>query len=93
MLEAYRAGFPDVRHEVVGAIETDEGIAVELRVTMTHTGPFVTPMGEIPASDNTVVLDSCDVVHVDGDGMVRSWHTYFDQASFMAQLGIVATAG
>jgi predicted ester cyclase len=92
LLEAYRAGFPDVRHEIVGTVENDRGIAIELRITMTHTGTFATPMGEVPPSGNLVVLDACDVVSVDGAGMVTSWHTYFDQASLMAQLGVGAPA-
>lgn len=88
LLEAYSNGFPDVRHEIVSSIESDHAIAVELRITMTHTGTFATPMGELPPTGKQVVLDACDVVRVDADGKVLSWHTYFDQASFIAQLSI-----
>ena len=61
-LEAYKGGFPDLRHEIVSAVETPDSIAVELRITMTHTGVFATPMGELPPTGNTVVLEACDVV-------------------------------
>jgi predicted ester cyclase len=86
-LEAYRGGYPNVAHKIVDAIESDDGIAVELRITMTHTGTFTTPMGELPPTGNRVVLDACDFVRVDGTAKVTSWHTYFDQAGFVAQLG------
>ena len=88
MLEAYRNGFPDVHHEIVGSIEIGDAIALELRITMTHTGVFSTPMGDVPPTGNAVLLDACDVVRVGDDGRITSWHSYFDQASLMAQLGV-----
>jgi steroid delta-isomerase-like uncharacterized protein len=92
VLEAYKAGFPDLRHDVVASVETAGSIAVELHITMTHTGTFATPMGELPPTGNRVELDACDVVRFGADGRITSWHSYFDQASMMAQLGIAAPA-
>jgi predicted ester cyclase len=60
---------------------------------MTHTGTFATPAGEIPPTGNRVELDACDVVRIGSDGRITSWHSYFDQASMMAQLGAVPAAG
>lgn len=88
MLEAYRNGFPDLRHETVAAVETGDSIGVELKIVMTHTGPFVTPVGELPPTGRTVTFDGCDVVRLGLNGTITSWHSYFDQASFMAQLGV-----
>jgi predicted ester cyclase len=81
-----------MRHDIVAAVETDDRIAVELRITMTHTGTFRTPAGDLPPTGNTVVLDACDVVTFDTAGNISSWHTYFDQATLMAQLGVMASA-
>jgi steroid delta-isomerase-like uncharacterized protein len=89
MLQAYLDAFPGLTHEVVSAVETSDSIAVELRITMTHAGTFTTPMGDLPATGNTVVLDSCDVVRFDHRGDIRSWHVYFDSASMLSQLGTV----
>ena len=89
VLEAYKAGFPDLHHDVVSSVETGDSIAVELHITMTHTGTFVTPMGDLQPTGNRVHLDACDVVRFNADGRIRSWHSYFDQASMMAQLGVV----
>jgi steroid delta-isomerase-like uncharacterized protein len=90
VLAAYRSGFPEMRHEIVSAVETDDAIAVELKITMAHTGVFVTPAGELPPTGKTVLLDACDVVRLSPDGTIASWHAYFDQASLMGQLGLTA---
>ena len=49
-------------------------------------GVFATPAGEIPPTGRIAVLEACDVVRIDSDGMIKSWHSYFDQANLMAQL-------
>lgn len=90
ILEQYLAAFSGIHHEVVSIVEGDRAAAVELKVTMTHTGTFNTPMGSIPATGNAVVLESCDVVTVDESGLIASWHAYFDSASLAAQLGVGA---
>jgi steroid delta-isomerase-like uncharacterized protein len=87
LLQGYVDAFPGLRHEVVDYVESGNKIAVELRVTMTHAGPFHAPAGEIPATGRTVIVESVDVIHVDG-GKVTSWHTYFDQLAFLQQLGL-----
>lgn len=93
VLPAYKAGFPDLRHETLDAVETGDRVAVRLRTTMTHTGPFVTPQGEVPPTGRRVVLESADVVTIT-DGRISSWHTYFDQLSMLGQLGLLpAPAG
>jgi steroid delta-isomerase-like uncharacterized protein len=88
MLSAFYEGFPDVRHEIVDCVEAGDKIAVELTISQTHTGTFRTPMGNIPATGRTVVIESVDVVNVK-DGKIASWHTYFDQMAFLAQLGLL----
>jgi hypothetical protein len=92
-IEAYVTAFPTMRHEIVHAVETDRAVAVELRITMHHDGPFVTPLGEIPATGRTIVLEACDVVTVDDDGAITAWHAYFDLASLVASLGVGAPVG
>jgi Predicted ester cyclase len=93
VLPAYKTGFPDMHHETIDSVEAGDRVVVRLRVTMTHTGPFITPQGEVPPTGRTVVLDSADVVTV-VDGRINSWHTYFDQMSMLGQLGLLpAPAG
>ena len=88
LLQSYLEAFPGMRHEVVDYVESGNKIAVELRITMTHSGPFRTPAGEIPPTGKTVTVESVDVITVEG-GQVKSWHTYFDQLAFLQQLGLI----
>jgi hypothetical protein len=85
----YCNGSPELRHEIVSAVESDTAMAIELKITMPHAGVLVTPQGEIPPTGKVVVLDACDVERVDSSGTIASSHSYFDQASMMARLGLV----
>jgi predicted ester cyclase len=87
-MEAYREGFPDLRHEVLDHVESGETVALELHVRGTHTGPLQGPQGEIPATGRTVLWVSCDYVKVRDDRVV-SWHAYTDMLAFMVQLGLM----
>jgi predicted ester cyclase len=88
MLGAYRAAFPVMKHELVSVVEDETRAALELRVIMQHDGPFPTAHGVIEPTGKTVVIESVEIVEIDGRGKVKTWRTYFDQASFLAQLGI-----
>ena len=90
LLRAYFSAFPDFRHAIVDSVESPAGdkIAVELRITGTHTGPMQMPEGEIPATGRSVVWESVDLVTV-RDGKIAAWHTYYDQLAFLQQLGLV----
>lgn len=88
LLAAYLAAFPDLRHEVVAWAETGESVAVELRLSGTHTGPLQTPDGGVAPTGRSIVIRSCDMITVRA-GRVSSWRAYFDQLNFMGQLGLV----
>lgn len=88
VLGAFREALPDSRHVVVDAVEAGDKIALEVRATGTHTGVFRTPQGEVPPTGRTIVIESVDFVTV-RDGLIASWHTYFDQFAFLAQLGLL----
>jgi steroid delta-isomerase-like uncharacterized protein len=87
-LGAFREAFPDMRHELRDSVESGNKVAVEVVVTATHTGTFRTPQGDVPATGRTVVWESVDMVTL-RDGKIASWHTYFDQMAFLAQLGLL----
>jgi steroid delta-isomerase-like uncharacterized protein len=87
-LRAYLEAFPDLGHRVVDYVESGDTIALELRVTGTHTGTLRTPGGDIPPTGKRVIWESVDYIKVDGD-TITSWHTYLDQAAFLAQLGLM----
>lgn len=88
ILRAYLAAFPDLRHEVVDFVEAGNKIALELRITGTHTGTMQTPNGPIPPTGRQVVWESVDFVTV-VDGKIATWHAYYDQMAFLGQLGLL----
>lgn len=88
MIGAFYSAFPDLRHEVVDHVESVETIALELRVTGTHSGPMRTPAGEIPPTGKKVLWESVDFIKIEG-GKIRSWHVYQDQVAFLTQLGLM----
>src|ERR1700738_4802098 len=85
-LQAQLNAFPNRRPHVRGMIEQGALVAVELAFTGEHTGPYATPSGAIPPSGRQVTFESVDIVEVEA-GRIKSWRTYLDTASMMAQLG------
>ena len=56
MLAAYRAAFPDLRHQVSSHVVSGDTIAVELVAEGTHTGPMRTPQGVVAPTGKKVRL-------------------------------------
>jgi steroid delta-isomerase-like uncharacterized protein len=82
---ASRAAFPDQRNEIVAIHHADEAIVVEFDLLGTHRGPFlgIAPTGR---------AFKCRMVALfvfEGDRIVCE-RVYFDSATMLRQLGIVA---
>ncbi len=86
VVQAYFTAFPDMRVDVIDAIDSDDTVAAETRFTGTHTGPMQMPGGEIAPTGRAISFDSCDYIKLSGD-RIQSWHVYLDMADFMGQLG------
>jgi steroid delta-isomerase-like uncharacterized protein len=80
--------FPDGRVDVETVIDGGDRVVVEFVGRGTHTGPLVSPMGEIPATGRSLELKLCDVYEF-RNGKVQAQRTYFDTASLMQQLGLM----
>jgi predicted ester cyclase len=91
-LEGYLAAFPDLRHEVLDYVESDDTVALELIVRGTHRGPLRTPQGELPPAGREIVWESTDYVKV-RDGRISSWHVYTDGIASLTQLGLMPGPG
>jgi predicted ester cyclase len=91
-LEGYLTAFPDLRHEVLDYVESDDTVALELIVRGTHAGPLQTPQGELPPTGREVVWESTDYVKV-RDGRIASWHVYTDGVAFLVRLGLMPEPG
>lgn len=89
---AFAAGFaralPDSRLVPETVIEDGNRVVVEGRYTGTHTGPLMTPQGEVPATGRKLDLPYADVFEVEAGRIVRH-RTYYDQMDFAQQLGLV----
>ena len=95
--KAYGAGFkramPDARLNFKSAVEQGNTIAVEGTFTGTHTGPMLTPAGEIPPTGRSLDLPYLDVFTVE-DGLLATHRVYYDQITMLSQLGLMpAPAG
>jgi SnoaL-like polyketide cyclase len=58
----------------------------------THSGPFVTPAGTIPATGGSIELRFAELFEV-SEGKIRQMHAYYDTATMMRQLGLLPPAG
>ena len=91
-LATFRTAFPDSRIEVVDVFASEDRVATEHVGRGTHSGPFVTPAGEIPATGRKVELRIAELFQLRG-GKVARMHAYYDTATLMRQLGLLPAAG
>ena len=88
----YLGGFiraiPDAKLNVVRAVESGDMVAIEGTFTGTNTGPLASPQGEIPPTGRAFVLPYMEIYEVRG-GRIVSHHIYYDQMSFLGQLGLL----
>ena len=76
--------FPDLSFEVVSAnLAGETTVAAQWLMRGTNTGPF----GGGPPTGKSVELPGADFIAVDGD-KIRSVQGYFDQRTFVEQLGL-----
>jgi predicted ester cyclase len=81
--------FPDAQVEVTNVIADEQGAVVEFIGRGTHTGPLVTPQGEIPPTGRPVEIRFCEVMQMQGGKLVGG-RIYFDAASLLGQLGLLS---
>jgi steroid delta-isomerase-like uncharacterized protein len=77
---------PDSQIQRDYEIDAGDTVVNEGVMTGTHTGPFLTPQGAIPASGNSINLRYATVKRI-VDGKIASEHLYFDQVEFLTQIG------
>ena len=86
-LAGWKTAFPDATGTVTNSVEVGDTIIQEVTWSGTHTGPLVTPDGEIPATGNRQTTPAVIVSEYEGDQLKTSRH-YFDLMGLMAQLGV-----
>jgi predicted ester cyclase len=81
-IESWRAMVPDIRMELTQEIREKHRIAIEFRVTGTHTGD--SPV--LPAGGGTIDVEGSAFLALDGDKIVEAW-TVFDSLAAAVQTG------
>jgi|SRR5689334_17408150 steroid delta-isomerase-like uncharacterized protein len=88
MGEAFRAAAPDSRLEARSTWESGGTVIVEGVYTGTHTGPLAGPGGVVPPTGRAFTLPYVDIFQA-RDGKFVSHRIYWDNATFLAQLGLL----
>lgn len=83
---AFWTALPDSQVQAASTYVDGDTVITEGTASGTHTGPIITPQGEVPPSGNPVNLRYVSVKTVVGGKLVAE-HLYFDQMEFMMQLG------
>ena len=80
---------PDARAEVQTTIEAGEWVATEHVGRFTHTGPLLSPAGEIPPTGRSVELRFAEIYKVK-EGKLTEMRAYYDSATMVRQLGLLS---
>ena len=81
--------FPDGLCDVTNISAAEDWAVGEFVGRGTHTGSLMSPEGEIFPTGKSVNVPFCEVIKIK-DGKIVSLKEYFDTATMMKQLGILA---
>ncbi len=87
-LEVFKGALPDATIDAQSWIETEDSVAVEGYFSGTHTGPFSSPGGDVPATNRSAHIRFSDFM-LTRNGHVVSHRAYFDQLELLTQLGFM----
>ena len=84
----FKQPFPDLHWDVREFIEGTDIVVVEGIFLGAITGPMVGPTGTLPATGKRVELPVCDIWKVRNGRIVEN-RIYYDQVTFLGQLGLL----
>ena len=88
LLSGFYRAFPDLTIGLQLVIVSGNHIVCEGTMTGTHTGPLLSHAGEVPPTGRHMTLPIVYILTVAEDGLIVADRTYFDNATFSAQLGL-----
>ncbi len=88
VLGVFTTAFPDIKLTPRQVYGDGDAVSVEQVFTGTHDGPLATPDGEVPPTGKPVTFDMIDTF-VLRDGKVVEHRVYYDNYSFLSQLGLL----
>lgn len=84
----FKNSFPNIKLAVQNQIVDGDSVVTEFMAVGTHTGPLMTPSGEIPPTGRTAEWPVCEVCRF-RNGKLVSLHNYQDFGSVLQQLGLM----
>jgi predicted ester cyclase len=81
-------GMPDMRVEILDAIEDGELVALRTSLTGTHDGELL----RTPPTGERLHIEEMMLLRFDGDGRLRDYRQESDYVEMMVQIGIMAPA-
>ena len=87
-LQSFLTAGPDAKTRILTTIVEGEWVATEHIGTLTHTGPLLTPAGEIAPTGRRVELQIAEIYQMK-DGKIALLRAYYDVATMMRQLGLM----
>jgi len=81
--------FPDLSLDLTCVLESGNHVVCEGVMRGTHKGPLVSPEGEIPPTGKNIELKTVYILRISPEGLVEEDRTYFDNADFLSQLGLM----
>lgn len=86
----FKRAFPDLKVTVTNQVATESHVVNECSWTGTHSGPLMSPAGEIPPTNKAVAgAVFCEVWEI-RDGKLARLRNYQDVSSWLRQLGLVS---
>ena len=85
-MKGWKGAMPDVTGTVTSVAESGDAVVLEITWTGTHTGPMVTPDGEIPASGKSQTTPGAWIANYE-NGELKETRHYFDLLTFLQQIG------
>lgn len=86
-MSGYATAIPHARFDITDWHEAGDTVIAEGVYRGTNSGPLQTPQGEIPATGREVAVPFVTVLKA-RDGKLTTHRAYWDNATFMEQLGL-----
>jgi len=84
----YFRAIPDIKIEFITIISSGDQACFEFLETGTFTGPLATPNGDIQPTGRKFEIKGAVLLKITPEGLIIEDKTYYDQASWLAQLGL-----
>jgi steroid delta-isomerase-like uncharacterized protein len=78
------ASLPDLHIDVTRCLAAEEGVALEVRISGTHLGPW----RGLPPTGRPVMFPLCGLYTFDEEGKVAGERIYYDRGSVLQQVGL-----